>query len=422
MPAEYDIGLEKALSQMLDRVRRLAPVELEVGKAGGLVAAENCIANADCPSASTSSKDGYAVVSADLKNACRDRAVRLKVCGSSFAGGGVSATAKPGTAVKIMTGAVIPPGADAVIPNEFTEEEGDWVLCHRDAGPRKNIIEQGFDVAKGERIVSRRELIAPAMTGLLAAGGLSTVSVYPKPRVGIIATGDEVVAPGRPLKPGQLYASNLVTLLAWLRHFQMEAEVAVVGDRIEDLSRTAKGMFERVDVLLTSGGAWKSDRDLTVKVFKDAGGEIIFHRVRIGPGKAVALILVNDKTVFCLPGGPPSNEMAFLQIALPGLFHLSGRRPDPFEHKTATLIRTVSGQEDWTQFLYATIEEDSGQFLVSPVEKGSRLRSQTNAEALIKIPEGVEELQENERINVQVLFGCSGPGGCPNRSTSPGRR
>jgi len=274
MPTEYDIGLEKALYRMLDRVRKLAPVDLEVGKAGGLVAAENCIANVDCPSASISSKDGYAVISADLENACRDRAVRLKVCGSSFAGGGAAATVESGTAVKIMTGARIPPGADAVIANEYTEQEGDWVLCHRDAGLGRNIIEQGFDVTKGERIVSRGELIAPAMTGLLAAGGLSAISVYPKPRVGIIATGDEVVAPGKSLKPGQLYASNLVTLLSWLRRFQMEAEVAVVGDRIENLSRTVEDMLGRVDVVLTSGGAWKSDRDLTVKVFKDLGGRL----------------------------------------------------------------------------------------------------------------------------------------------------
>ncbi len=405
MGTKHDIGLEQALSQMLDRVTRLAPVDLPVDRAGGLVAADDCIANVDCPSASTSLKDGHAVVSADLENACRDRAVRLKVCGSSFAGGGAGATIKSGAAVKIMTGARIPPGADAVIANEFTEEEGDSVLCYRDAGVRRNILKQGYDVTKGEPIISRGQLIVPAMTGLLAAGGLSAVSVHPKPRVGIIATGDEVVAPGKPLKPGQLYASNLVTLLSWLRHFQIEAEVAVVGDRIEDLSRTVEDMFERVDVLLTSGGAWKSDRDLTVKVFKDMGGGIIFHRVRIGPGKAVALIRVNDKTAFCLPGGPPSNEMAFLQIALPGLFHLSGRRPKPFELKTATLTKTVSGQEDWTQFLYAAIEENAGELFVSPIEKGSRLRSQANAEALIKIPEGVEQLQENEPINVQVLFG-----------------
>jgi molybdopterin molybdotransferase len=306
-----------------------------------------------------------------------------------------------------MTGARIPRGADAIVADEFTAEKDGWVLCYRDAGRGRNILEQGFDVIKGKPIVSCGEVLTPAMTGLLAAGGISTVRVHPRPQVGIIASGDEVVSPGKPLMPGQLYASNLVTLLSWLRHFQMKAEVAVVGDRREDISRTVESMFERVDVLLTSGGAWKSDRDLTVKVLKEMGGDIVFHRVRIGPGKAVALILFNGKTVFCLPGGPPSNEMAFLQIALPGLFHLAGKPPHPFDYRIAALTKAVAGQKDWTQFLYATIEQNAEQLFVSPLEKGSRLRSQANAEALIKIPEGVEQLRQNEQIKVQVLFGNS---------------
>ena len=421
MGTEYDIGLDEALSQMLGRVTRLAPVNLPVDRVGGLVAAEDCIAKVDCPSAPTSLKDGYAVVSEDLEHAGRDQAVKLKVCGTFVAGGAADVAVESGTAVRIMTGARIPAGADAVIANEFTTEEGDSVLCRRDAGPGRNIIEQGFDVAKGRPIVSCGEVLAPAMTGLLAAGGVSTVRVHRRPKIGIVATGDEIVSPGRPLLPGQLYASNLVTLLSWLRHFRMEAEVAVVGDQSRDLARAIEGMLERTDVLLTSGGAWKSERDLTVKVFKEMGGETVFHRVRIGPGKAVALILLNDKTVFCLPGGPPSNEMAFLQIALPGIFHLAGRNPAPFEHKTATITRTVEGQKDWTQFLYAGIEEDGDRSFVTPLQKGSRLQSQANANALIKIPEGVEQLQENEPINVQVLFGGSRLRNRPNQSTIPGR-
>jgi molybdopterin molybdotransferase len=405
MAAKYDIGLEEALSRMSSSLTRLAPVTVAVDEAGGLVAAADCVAKVDCPSAPTSLKDGYAVVSADLESACPDRAVELRVCGTSVAGGAADIAVKAGTALKIMTGAIIPAGADAVIANEFTKEQGDSVLCFRDAHPGRNILEQGFDVTRRDIIASGGQILSPAMTGLLAAGGLSTVSVYPKPRVGIVATGDEIVIPGRPLKPGQLYASNLVTLLSWLRHFGMEVEVELAGDRIEDISRTVEDMFERVDVLLTSGGAWKSERDLTVNVFKDMGGEVIFHRVRIGPGKAAALIRVGEKTVFCLPGGPPSNEMAFLQIALPGLFHLAGRQPEPFEHRMATLNKTVRGQKDWTQFLYAAIEEDTGHLFVSPIKKGSRLRSQAKAQALINIPEGAEQLRENEQIEVQVLFG-----------------
>ena len=405
MSAEYDIGFKKALSKMFGQLTRLAPVDLPVDKVGGLVAAGNCVAEVSCPSARTSLKDGYAVVSADLENASEGRPAKLRVCGRSVAGCNTDVTVESGTAVKIMTGARIPGGANTVIANEFTKEKDGWVLCYRDAGPGRNIIEQGHDVMKGKPIASVGEVLTPAKTGLLAAGGISAVRVHPRPRIGIIAVGDEVVSPGKPLRPGQLYASNLVTLLSWLRHFQMEAEVAIVGDQTEDLSRAAESMLENVDVLITSGGAWKSDRDLTIKVLKEMGGDIVFHRVRMGPGKAVALILLNNKTVFCLPGGPPSNEMAFLQIALPGLFHLAGKPPVPFEHRTATLTKTVGGDKDWTQFFYAVIDENGGQRSVSPLKMKSRLKSQANANALIKVPEGLEQLKQKNQIQVQVLSG-----------------
>ena len=403
MCAEYDIGLEEALSKTLDQLTPLAPVCLPVDEVGGLVAAENCIAGADCPSAPTSLKDGYAVVAADLENASQDRPVKLKVCGTSVAGGSTEMKVTSGAAAKIMTGARIPDGADAVIANEFTKEGDGWVLCWRDSGPGRNILVQGYDVTKGIPVASCGEVLAPAKTGLLAAGGISALRVHPRPRIGILATGDELVSPSKPLRPGQLYASNLVTLQSWLSHFHMEAEAAVVDDQTQNLSRTAKSMLERVDVLITSGGAWKSDRDLTIKVLEEMGGRIVFHRVRMGPGKAAALILLNGKTVFCLPGGPPSNEMAFLQIVLPGLFHLAGRPPVPFENRKATLTKRVGGQKDWTQFFYAVAEQRYEEWFVRPLEMKSRLQCQANANALIKVPEGVEQLEPQRQIQVQIL-------------------
>ena len=410
MGAQYDIGFEEALSITLERLTPLAPVLLAVNEVVGLVAAESCLAKADCPSAPTSAKDGYAVVRSDVEKVSEDRPVRLKVCGTSVAGGGSQMTVASGTAIKIMTGARIPDGADAVIAEEFTSEKDGWVSCLRDS--HRNIIERGFDVAKGEVVASRGEVLTPARTGLLAAGGISTVRVHPRPRVGVLATGDELVRPGEPLKAGQLYASNLVTLLSWLKHFRMEAEVAIVGDQADALAKAAQSMLERVDVLLTSGGAWKSDRDLTIRVLQEMGGQVVFHRVRMGPGKAVALVLLKDKTAFCLPGGPPSNEIAFLQIALPGLLRLAGRPPvlppgtpyGAFEYAEATLTKTLTGQKDWTQFFYAVRMQENGQWFVRPVENKSRLQSQAIANALIKIPEGIEQLEEQQQIPVQVLW------------------
>jgi molybdopterin molybdotransferase len=404
MRAGYDIGFEEALSRTLGRLTPLAPACLAVDKVEGLVAAEDCIAKADCPSVPTSSKDGYAVVSADLANASEDQPVRLRVCGKSVAGGERPADVKPGTAVKIMTGARIPDGVDAVIAEEFTRQKNGYVFCLRESAQGRNVIEQGCDVAKGEPVVRRGEVLTPAKAGLLAAGGISALQVCPRPRIGILATGDELVRPGEPLKPGQVYASNVVTLVCWLRRFGIDARVEVASDQPQSLAAAAERLLASADVLLTSGGAWKSDRDLTIKVLTELGGEVVFHRVRMGPGKAVALILLKSRTVFCLPGGPPSNEMAFLQIALPGLLHLAGRPAEPFERRWATLTKTLEGQKDWTQFHYAAIEENGRQWLVSPVESRSRLASQALANALIKIPEGIERLEQQSQVHVQVLF------------------
>jgi len=404
---KYDIGLEQALSMMLDRLTPLTATGVSIAEAGGLVVAEDVVAQVDCPSASVSSKDGFAVLSADLEGACEDRPVKLRISGMSVAGGDGDVTLGRGTAVKIMTGARIPPGADAVVPEELAREKDGWVSCFKETEPGRNVVEQGYDVARGKVVIRRGEILTPAGAGLLAAGGISQVRVHSRPRIGIVATGDELVRPGERLRPGQLYASNLVTLLSWLRHFRMEAEVEVVGDCSQRLSENLSTLLEHSDVLLTSGGAWKSERDLTVKVLQELGGEVTFHRIRMGPGKAVALVLLNGKTIFCLPGGPPSNEIAFLQVALPGLFRLAGKSPVPFECRPAILTKTVEGQKDWTQFHYAAIEDRGGQWLVSPLEKGSRLQCQAKANALIKVPEGVERLDKNEGITVQVLFGCN---------------
>lgn len=401
---KYDIGFEEALSRALERLTPLSPIDIEIDKVVGLAVAENCIATVDCPSASVSMKDGYVVVSTDLENASQDRPVKLKVTGSVFAGSQKDVPVSHGTAVKIMTGAKIPQGADAVISSEFTEDNNGSVLCFRDTGVGRNILEQGHDVKKGDRIVCLGEILMPAKTGLMAAGGISSVRVHPLPRIGIIAIGDEVVKPGKSLKEGQLYASNIVTLVSWLKHFRMKSKISIVPDQKELLWDAIESMLEDVDVLITSGGAWKSERDLTVKTFQEIGGEIVFHHVRMGPGKAVAVILLRGKTVFCLPGGPPSNEMAFLQIALPALFHLAGKPPIPFKSKTATLTKTIRGDKNWTQFFHARLVDNSGQLFVEPLKIKSRLQSQANANAIIKVSEDMELLEKGEQIQIQVLF------------------
>jgi molybdopterin molybdotransferase len=403
MLEKYDIGFEDALSRTIGCLFPLAAVDLPVDQTCGLVSADDILAVVDCPSTTVSLRDGYAVVSADATGASRDQPTRLKVVGMAVAGEERDLSVEEGSTVKVMTGANIPRGANAVVAEEFAQEENGWVTFFRDAPPGQNILVRGSDVTKGNALALRGDVLAPAVTGLLAAGGIHTVRVHPLPRVGIISTGDEVVAPGHPLKPGQLYASNLVTLLSWLRHFRIEAEATVVPDRKEKIRDAIEVMLKKADALLTSGGAWKSERDVTARIVGEMGGETVFHRVRLGPGKAVGLMVVAGKPVFCLPGGPPSNEMAFLQIALPGLLRMAGRRPIPFESRSACLTAPVAGESSWTQFLQARLEQDQGQWLAHPLRPRSRLQAQAGAEGLIKIPEGVERLESGEEAEIQVL-------------------
>jgi molybdopterin molybdotransferase len=258
-------------------------------------------------------------------------------------------------------------------------------------------------VAADEIVVERGLMVTPARAGLLAAAGLAGVRVHRRPSVGVLATGDEVVLPGEPLKPGQLYASNIVTLFGWLRRFGMAAEAARRPDNAPTIREAAAVLLDRHDALLTSGGAWKSERDLTVRIMEDLGGELLYERVRIGPGKAVALAVVGGKPVFCLPGGPASNEMAFLQLALPGLLRLAGLSPEPFERRSARLDAAVEGTPEWTQFFQATLAEDGGGFVARPLRGPSRLRAQALAEAIITLPQGCRRLDAGRQTQVQVL-------------------
>ncbi len=403
MARNYDIGLTEALTLTFDAIGTLPPAPVSVHEAGGLVAAGDLKAVVDCPSATSSLRDGYAVVSADIAGASPENGISLRISGSMAAGDPGQKKVRSGETVNVLTGAVIPIGADAVVSVEFTKRRGENVTCYRDAPPGCNLLFRGSDVTAGDLIVRHGQTLTPALTGLLAAGGLDQLAVYPLPRVAVVATGDEVIAPGKALRSGQLYASNIVTLYAWLRRFGMQGEMAVVKDSPDELRRTFKELLSRNDALLTSGGAWKSERDLTTGILDEMGWEMFFHRVRIGPGKAVALGVLEGKPIFCLPGGPPSNEMAFLQIALPGLLKMAGKPTTPFDLKKCRLAEEVSGDITWTQFFQASLEKRDGEWWAVPHRMKSRIQSQARAQALIRIPEGIKCIAPGNTIEVQLL-------------------
>jgi molybdopterin molybdotransferase len=396
------ISFAEALAETLDHVSPLGSEEVDLAWTGGRVAAQDLAALVACPSMDASLKDGYAVHSADIAAASPQHPVQLRLGGLAAAGAAWTGTVQKGMAVRILTGAPIPCGADAVVSGEFTSLEGDIVTVVNDAEPGRNILRRGSDVAVGQRIVATGELLRPTQVGLLAAAGHGRLRVFRRPRVAIVSTGDEVVAPGNPLTEGKLYASNLVTLASWCAGYGMAVTTAVVPDSEDRLRAELLACLRDHDAILTSGGAWTSERDLVVHLLDELGWKKIYHGVRIGPGKAVGFGLWQGKPVFCLPGGPSSSHMAFLQLALPAHHRQEGRTQPGLPVQVAHLAQSIQGQKDWTQFVHGCLERSS-RLVFHPLRIKSRLQEMAQMEALVQIPEGTDWLEAGTMLPVQVL-------------------
>ncbi len=398
------VGFREALDLTFSNVDACGAEELALLDSAGRILAEDISAEVDSPSVSTSRKDGFAVVSADLENASRDNPVYLKLVGSLSAGDRRPVILNPGEAVRVTTGALIPQNAGSVISEEFCRIEGeDSVACLNTAGPGRNILHRGTDVCAGEVVARKGDKLTPPLLGLIAAAGRGALRAFRMPRAAVIATGDEVVKPGEPLPEGKLYASNMIEICAWLSLYKIPFEAVLVRDRRQDIREAILRRLPQCDVFITSGGAWGSEKDLILQVVAELGWKGIYHRVRMGPGKPVGFGLLEKKPFFVLPGGPPSNEMAFLQLALPALMKMKGASPTVFPLVSAGLAAAVTGEKGWTEFIHARLTGKEDNLTVMPARLKSRLKSMAEKEALIIIPEDREEIPAGETVEVQLL-------------------
>ncbi len=399
----YDIAFDLALDLALRSVSPLGAETVPTSELTGRVCAEDVIALIDYPSSDSSLKDGYALVSRDVAKADVAHPVALAVVGSVDAGGTCDARVQRGTAVRVLSGAPIPQGADAVLAEEFVEVGPDNIRALADAAPGRNILFKGAEISKGEPLVTAGQVFTPARVSLVVAGGVERVPGVRRPVVGLLATGDEILLPGRPPETGKLFASNLALQEAWLRSWSMTTRVRQAGDSFEDLIPAVESMLSECDVLLTSGGAWKGDRDLIVKVLDKLGWDLTFHRVRMGPGKAIGMGFLRGKPIFCLPGGPPSNEAAFLLIAIPAVTRMAGYTGLPYGRRTGILEKDVSGQGDWTQVIHCRVKRQGSSIRLIPLDRKRRLSSMASADGLLLIPEGVEHISAGTAVQFICL-------------------
>jgi len=397
------VGFSEALDLSLAAITCNGTEKLPLHQLTGRILAEDIYATVDCPSLSTSRKDGFAVISEDLHAATPQNPVELTLVGSLCAGDLPGLAIKTGQAIKVTTGAPIPESAGSVISEEFCQQQAMSIICNNTAETGKNILKRGADVKTGEQIAAAGDRLSPAMIGFMAAAGAAGAAAYKPPRTTVIASGDEVIAPGNPLPEGKLYASNMVELCAWLSAYGIPFAFEIVADKKEDIRRAIKRHLATTDIFITSGGAWGSEKDLIIRVVDALNWEGVYHRVRMGPGKPVGFGLLQNKPFFVLPGGPPSNEMAFLQLALPAIMKMTGDNSSVFPLIPAYLGEPVSGNKEWTQFIHARIEKRENQLYVFPFKLRSRLQSMARKEAIICIPEGRNGYQAGEIINVQIM-------------------
>jgi molybdopterin molybdotransferase len=400
------VGYQQAFKLIVANVKTVGVDTPALASSVGRIAAEDIVAVVSYPSSDVTLKDGYAVISKDVEKASTRHPVSLKIIGSVYAGGRNKKVVRRGYTIKVCSGASIPKGSEAVVSEELCEEvSASEVLIKADAKKGRNVLVAGAEVHAGEIIIKKGEKLLPGYLGMAAAAGIHSVKVYRRPKVAIIGVGDEVVAPGTSLHPGQLYASNLVTMEAWLVSFGISCIASIAKDNEKSINKTLSKFISKVDVILTSGGAWGSERDLVIGALDQLGWRKMFHHVRLGPGKGIAFGIWKGKPVFCLPGGPASNEMAFLQLALPGLLRMAGDDTHPLQTVSAELMENVRGRHPkWTEFKDAVLTRDAkGNYNVRLYKHRSRLQAIASANSLICVPEGVNSLARGAVIPVQVL-------------------
>jgi len=367
----------------------LEPVVVSLNKALGLVCAEDAIGVTNCPSVDSSLKDGFAVLSTDIADASAVNPVTLTVIGTLAAGDDADRLqVKSGLAIRIMTGAAIPPGATSVLASEFAQVQGKCVTISADSRVGRNILRVGSDIVQGQVVLRRGTVLGPTHLGLAAAAGLNEITCYPLPGIAVAATGSELVLPGEAVTPGKVAASNMVTAAAELQKLGITPVTVLLRDNLDQLQEQFRHLVQQVDILITCGGVLDGDKDLTMKAMEQIGMEKIFHRVRIGPGKGACMGRVGNTVVFNLPGGPPSNHVALLLLALPGVRRLMGFRNFLPEKRKLQVTEELTGQKNWTQLVYSRVKHENGSLFADPLSSMGRFEAMAEANGLIEIPEG----------------------------------
>ncbi len=392
------IPFEQAMAIVWQHVGPLAPRRVPLDDALGLVLAQEVCAEGPHPPFAASTMDGYAVRAAD-------GVAPRRVLAEQEAGRVLAVALEPGTCVRIMTGAPLPAGADAVIPVELTQESEGWMQAQASIEPVRNVRPIGADLAAGQRVLPADTTLGPAEIGLLASLGVAEPLVYPRPRVAILATGDELVGQGQPLAPGQIRDSNSYVLAAAIRGIGCQPlRLPRIADTRDALRQAILAALPEADLVLTTGGVSMGTRDLVKPVLEELG-TVHFGRVAIQPGKPLTFATVQGTPVLGLPGNPVSTLVGFEMVVRPMLREMANVRARHRPEREVRLRQPVRHDPERLEFQRARLQYQEGEWwaVTTGSQLSSRLMSLVGANALLCIPQGVGNLPEGVQVRAILI-------------------
>ncbi len=399
------ITVDEALNKILSNIHPLGSEKVSILEALGRVIAEDSYAHRNIPPLDNSAMDGYALRFEDIQEASQEYPVRLEVIEDLPAGFISKKKLERGKAIRIMTGAPIPEGADTVIPVEETKKEDGSVLIFKAAGLGENIRRSGEDVKKGDRVISRGDRVRPAEVGMLASVGRSFVSVYQRPLVAILCTGDELVDVDGQLDEVKIISSNSYTLTAQVMDCgAIPVQLGIARDHKDEIEEKLRQGI-RADLLISSAGVSVGDYDFVKEVMKKLGMEMVFWKVAMRPGQPLAFGTIAGKPVFGLPGNPVSSMISFEQFVRPSLLKMMGCHQLFRPVIEAILREEIRKRPGRRFFIRGSVSFEKGQYFVTTTgEQGSGiLKSMVKANGLIVIPEDQESARAGEKVRVQLL-------------------
>lgn len=401
-----NISLEEAEALMLEHCKVCDTEVVLLSDALGRVLAEDVISSENIPPFNRTPLDGYAMAAKDTEEASTQYPVILKVIEEVPAGYIATEEITPGTTIKVMTGAPIPKGADAIIKFEAVERRDDEIFVKRMLRSNENIIKAGEDVRIGQVIADRGTMITPPIMGLCAAIGVSKLTVYQQPKIALVSTGDELVDVTEPLQPGEIRNSNAYSLQGYCKaEGAIPLMIGTAKDRVEEIAMMIEQGLEQADLVITTGGASVGDYDVIGDALEAINAEIIFWGIHIKPGMPTLAAVKDGKVILGLSGNPASSLIVYQLLGIPFIRNMAGRKDYQLPKLEVSLNDGFRKASPERRFLRARLQLKEGRMIVNLTgsQGNAILTSMVGCNVLVEVPAGSPALQGGEKLTAYLV-------------------